>query len=171
MLLLPTSTARVRKQETNFCLSPRSKTCWVVDWWDLNLKKAKLLSLTWLMIGSCSFTRSWMGWGAMFSPPAVMIKSYEDLKNCVCSKFEFSMLLSHLLSANDGMEVLIVDRYKVTRSERNGILQWTVIFWCCLCVMLTSASHLPSCLSWWHPACWHNPSWCVFPTSTILSLL
>ena len=45
MLLLPTSTARVRKQETNFCLSPRSKTCWIVDWRDLNLKKTSLTHL------------------------------------------------------------------------------------------------------------------------------
>ena len=57
------------------------------------------------------------------------------------------MLLSHLLSANDGMEVLIVDGHKVTRSERNGIMQYTVIFWCCSYIVVFHLSQPSSVMS------------------------
>ena len=78
IVISATSTARVRKQDTNFCLSPSNNT------WDrccLLIDVPKLVShykkqLTWLMTGSCSLTRSWIGCGAMFSPPAVMIRSF-----------------------------------------------------------------------------------------------
>ena len=46
------------------------------------------------------------------------------------------MFLSHLLSANNSMEVLIVDGHKVTRSEQSDILQSTVTFWCSLYIII-----------------------------------
>ena len=47
--------------------------CWLMfqNWFHITKKQ-----LTWLMTGSCSLTRSWIGCGAMFSPPAVMIRSF-----------------------------------------------------------------------------------------------